>query len=927
MFQEDKLTDKCSKVLRGSVEYAFDRGHAEVQSVHVAHVLVNDNDRLLRSVLAQAGADVQRFIECVDDALSKLPVSRATHGNMSAASMPSISAHLMSALNNTEKLRQASGDDFVSVDTLILALWGLPSQMLPSSRNRDFANLVAPCGATPASIEDAVKRLRGGKKITSRNAEQGFDALNKYAVNLTELAESGKLDPVIGRDDEIRRVIRVLARRRKNNPVLIGEPGVGKTAIAEGLAQRIVRGDVPASLQARVFGLDVGALVAGTSHRGEFEERLKSVLSEVGSARDSVILFIDELHLLMGAGKAEGSMDAANLLKPMLARGELRCIGATTLEEYRKHVEKDAAFERRFQPVYIGEPSVADTVSILRGLKERYETHHGVRIRDSSLIAAAQLSKRYITNRFLPDKAIDLVDEACANVRVQLDSQPDVIDELEHKKLALEIELAALEKEKDDLSKARRQTLQVELANTEEQLTPLRARMQQELGAVNELKELMSRMETLRNKLAEAERNRDTALAADLKYYAIPELAEKIKQKKQESDDAKKQQDQAEARNAESDRLLNDTVGPDQIGEVLSRWTGIPVQKLTETDAQKILALEQRLKIRVVGQDEGCKAVADAVLRSRSGMARVNQPLGSFLFLGGSGSGKTELAKALAEQLFDDEKHIVRVDCSELMEAHSVSRLIGAPPGYIGFDEGGQLTEAVRRRPYVVVLLDEVEKAHRQVLNILLQLLDEGRLTDSQGRTVDFSNTLVIMTSNIGSRHLTSLPVDSVADRARVAATQRALVMRDLKSEFRPELLNRLDDVVVFNQLSWENLHRIVSLQLSLLEKRLQDRNITLSATTEAADVILKQSYDPVYGARPIKRFIEHELVTKLSRALLSGQLRNDSALQIVADPASEGGISFVTLHSHEKGSSPCTVTVTEPEESDSLQGDSEMSD
>lgn len=680
------------------------------------------------------------------------------------------------------------------------------------------------------------------------------------------MAKEGKFDPVVGRDDEIRRVIQVLSRRTKNNPVLIGEPGVGKTAIVEGLAQRIVRGDVPANLQSQLFTLDIGLLVAGAKYRGEFEERLTAVLKEVKEAEGGVILFIDEIHLVLGAGKAEGAMDAANLLKPMLARGELRCIGATTLGEYRKHVEKDPAFERRFQQVYVGEPSVEATISILRGIKEKYEAHHGVTIADSALVIAAQLSARYITNRYLPDKAIDLVDEACANVRVQLDSQPEIIDRLERQKLQLEIEEKALELEKDTASKDRIKKVKDEIQRIDEELKPLKLKYETEKTRLDEIAKLKEKLESLKLKMTDAEMKRDLALVADLKYYAIPELEKKIQQLTLEKNKRK-----------DENALLQERVGPEQITEVVSRWTGIPVNRLSQTERDRLLHLRDALHKRVIGQDKAVDAVVEAVLRSRAGLSRRDKPTGSFLFLGPTGVGKTELAKALAGELFDDDKHIIRIDMSEYMERHSMTRLIGAPPSYVGYEEGGQLTEAVRRRPYNVVLFDEVEKAHTDVLNLLLQVLDDGRLTDGQGRTVDFSNVVVILTSNIGSEYLAG--VDTVNDDVRER------VMARVRQHFRPEFLNRLDDIITFSPLSKRELYKVIEKQLNLLEdERFEEKDIHLDIKDAAKALILREAYDPLYGARPLGRYLEKHVVTELGKMILRGQLEDHSVVTVDAE-------------------------------------------
>ncbi|CAF1666421.1 unnamed protein product, partial [Adineta ricciae] len=686
-------------------------------------------------------------------------------------------------------------------------------------------------------MEEVVKQVRQNKNVTSAKAEQTYQALEKYGHDLVADAESGKLDPVIGRDQEIRRCIQVLSRRTKNNPVLIGEPGVGKTAIVEGLAQRIVHQDVPDTLPRRLIALDMGALVAGASHRGEFEERLKSVLKEIESSNGGIILFIDEIHLVLGAGKAEGAMDAANLLKPMLARGELRCIGATTLDEYRKYIEKDPAFERRFQQVMVKEPSVADCVSILRGLKDRYESHFGVRILDSALVIAAQLSNRYITNRFLPDKAIDLIDEACASIRVQLDSQPEVIDQLERRELQLDVEATALSQEKDEASKQRLKQVKEELSKIREELKPLKLRHQAEKQRVDELRKLKQKMENLQVKMAQAEREKNLALVADMKYGAIPDLEKKIAETEHRITEENKQQ---------QDRLLTEVVGPNAIAEIVSRWTGIPVSKLSQTERERLLKLSEHLHKKVVGQDDAVDSVAEAVLRSRAGLSRQNQPIGSFLFLGPTGVGKTELAKTLALELFDSTKSMVRIDMSEYTESHSVARLIGAPPGYVGFEQGGQLTEAVRRQPYAVILFDEVEKAHPQIWNTLLQVLDDGRLTDGKGRTVDFTNTIIVLTSNIGAQYiLEDVEHPTKTSDGKLSQAIKDRVMKEVRLHFRPEFLNRLDDIVFFQPLNVNQLSSIVHLQLKSLEERLKEQDIAISLTDKAIQSTLKKSYNP----------------------------------------------------------------------------------
>ena len=863
----DTFTEKALQALQDANAIARENSHTQLYPVHLAAALYNDRDGLFRQLVQRIGADLPGLDRALKKAIVRLPKQEPPPDTLSP------SRSLLALLGRCQELQKANGDSHVAVDHLIAAL----------ADNADFAPIMQEAGFTKVAIENAIKAVRGSRKVTSATAEETYDALNKYGHDLVEAAVSGKLDPVIGRDEEIRRVIRVLARRTKNNPVLIGPPGVGKTAIVEGLAQRIARGDVPESLKSRLFSLDMGALVAGAKYRGEFEERLKAVLKEVQDAQGDIILFIDEIHLVLGAGKAEGAMDAANLLKPLLARGELRCIGATTLEEYRKHVEKDAAFERRFQPVYVGEPSVLDTISILRGLKERYEVHHGVRIADNALVLAAQLAHRYIQGRFLPDKAIDLVDEACANVRVQLDSQPEVIDALQRKHLRLEIEATALAKEQDPHSQQRLAKVKEELARTDEELRPLVARHQQERGRIDELRGLNQKLDDLRVKAADAERRHDLSLAADLRYFAIPELEKRIQDLNATTAATEGSTDGQEK------KLLTEVINEDQIAEVVSRWTGIPVSKLNETETQRLLTLADRLKQRVVGQDSAVVAVAEAILRSRSGLGKQSQPIGSFLFLGPTGVGKTELAKAVAAELFDDEKHIVRIDMSEYMEKHAVSRLIGAPPGYVGYEEGGQLTEAVRRRPYNVVLLDEVEKAHGEVLNVLLQLMDDGRLTDGQGRTVDFANVVLIMTSNIGQEYLVGAAAAGLTPDA-----MREMVMTQVRQHFRPEFLNRLDDVIVFSGLAPQHLLEICQHLVTEIGERLESRNIRLQLDPSAAELFIREAYDPLYGARPLRRFLEKKIVTELSRMMLDhGKLADNSLVTITttdAPPPAEAG-------------------------------------
>lgn len=844
-FDPKTFTTSTQEALTAANKHASEGQHIQVAPVHLALALFEKDDGLGKRIAEKTGVDNKMILRSLRRIFVRQPSQHP------APTEIGLSRDLFTILKAAQELQQKNGDSHLAVDHLLLAL----------GKDKDIGPALTEAGLSYSKLETAVKEVRGNRKIDSENAEGSYEALKKYGTDLVEMAEQGKLDPVIGRDDEIRRVIRVLSRRRKNNPVLIGDPGVGKTAIVEGLAQRIVRGDIPANLNCRVISLDMGQLVAGAKYRGEFEERLKSVLKEVSEAAGKIILFIDEIHLVLGAGKTDGAMDAANLLKPMLARGELRCIGATTLDEYRKHVEKDAAFERRFQQVLVGEPSVEDTVSILRGLKEKYEAHHGVKISDLALVTAAQLADRYITSRFLPDKAIDLVDEACANTRVQLDSQPEAIDKLARKKLQLDVEATVLEKDaKSGAEEAQKRLAEVkhELSEIEEELKVLQARYQKEKSRVDRMRTVSTKIEETRRAIDEAERRYNLPRAAELKYEQLPELLKQLQELNEES------------KSASSSSILTEYVGPEQIAEVVSRWTGIPVTKLSQTDKEKLLTLADFLHKRVVGQNEAVDAVAEAVLRSRAGMGRPNQPTGSFLFLGPTGVGKTELAKALAEQLFDDENHMVRIDMSEYMEQHSTSRLIGAPPGYVGYDEGGQLTEAVRRRPYSVVLFDEVEKAHTQVFNVLLQVLDDGRLTDGHGRTVDFTNTVIIMTSNLGAEHL--LEKDALAE-GEVPERTRNKVMNAVRKHFRPEFLNRLDDIVIFSPLTQAHLRTIVSLQMRSLVSRLKSRDISIDMNDPAIDMILEKAYNPVYGARPLRRYLEKNIGTEISKMLIKGTL------------------------------------------------------
>lgn len=851
----NKLTEKALSVINASVGLARDQGHPQITPAHLALAIFQDESGLAANVITRAGGTPNAVISGLQQLMKRIPSQNPPPSSNNP------SGQFMEVLAEAAKIQKANDDTHIAIDHLLIAL------TVSSDVLRAFA-------ISRKALEDAVKEIRGNRKVTSKNAESVYDALSKYAQDLTKLAEEGKLDPVIGRDDEIRAVIGVLARRRKNNPVLIGEPGVGKTAIVEGLAQRILNGDVPESLKCRLFSLDMGALVAGAKYQGEFEERLKAVLKEVEDAAGSIIMFIDEIHMVLGAGKTSGAMDAANLLKPMLARGTLKCIGATTLDEYRKYIEKDPAFERRFQQVMVNEPSVEDSVSILRGLKGKYEAYHGVRILDSALVAAVKLSARYVTHRQLPDKAIDCIDEACASVRVQLDSRPDVIDKLERKKLQLEVEEIALSKDKDKGAVQRLALLREELTKVNEELLPLLATFAQERERMTRMQELQNRLDGLKTKLDDAERRHNMDVAADLKYYAIPEVEEALKRAKQDMDDDVRRESETDEPN--NKKLVAHVVASRQICDVVSRWTGVPMSKLTQGESDRLLNLPASLKERVVGQDDAIEAISDAVLRSRSGLSRPTQPLGSFMFLGPTGVGKTELAKALAQELFDDDKHIVRMDMSEYMEEHSVARLIGAPPGYVGHDEGGQLTEAVRRHPYNVILFDEIEKAHKNVMNIMLQVLDDGRLTDSTGKTVDFTNTIIILTSNIGADLLLT-----GATEGNIPNSVRESVMGRVRNHFRPEFLNRLDDIILFNPLGQLQLRYIVDSNVKLISKRLEERDIVVTMDKKANAFVLEQSYDPAYGARPLRRYLEKHLVTRISRGLFSHEIPNHSRVTV----------------------------------------------
>lgn len=848
-------TELVRKVYAGAQDLCRERGSSQIDPTHLLLILLQDPQQLPSQALRKVGADLPMLQDLLQNEISKFPAQRPPPEYIGP------NHACTAAFRQAKAIQLEMKDTHLAVDHLLLAI----------CENRTIKLLLQSAGCDYSKLKEICTKLRAGARVTGEGADQNFDALAKYGIDFTDLAEQGKLDPVIGRDDEIRRVIRILCRRTKNNPVLIGEPGVGKSAIVEGLARRVVEGDVPSSLHCRIISLDLGALISGAKYRGEFEERLKAVLTEVKNAKGSIILFIDEIHMVMGAGKTDGAMDAANLLKPMLARGELRCIGATTLDEYRKHVEKDAAFERRFQQVHVHEPSVSATISILRGLKDRYAAHHGVRILDSALVEAAQLADRYITSRFLPDKAIDLMDEACAIARVQVDSKPEVMDQLERAIFQLEVEATALAKENDPASAERLSAVREEISKNRESLKPLQMQYMREKETLNELRQLALKEDELKAKIEKAERLGQMDLVAELRYDALPGLQKRLSE-------LRKQQ---EAYEKTTKPLLTEVVGPEQIADVVHRWTNIPVQKLTQTEKQRLLHLKEKLAKRVVGQKAAVVAVSEAILRSAAGLARRNKPIGSFLFLGPTGVGKTELCKAVAEELFDTKERIVRLDMSEYMEAHSVSRLIGAPPGYVGHEEGGQLTEAVRRNPYSVVLLDEVEKAHHQVWNVLLQVLDEGRLTDSQGRTVDFSNCLLILTSNIGALHLLAAAekcseIKDPKKTEEIFAEAFKKVMKEVRQIFRPELLNRLDDIVAFKALSDNDLKDVMRLQVDEVRQRLREKRIDLQLTDAALEHALKEAFDPAFGARPLKRYLEKHIVSDLSVMILNGILGPD---------------------------------------------------
>ena len=859
----NKFTKKALDAINAAQNLALERHQQQICKEHVAYALLNDDEGLIPKLVTKCGADAPQLLREIDRLISQMP---SVTGNGAGEAYLSQDCSLM--FSQAEKDAKKQGDDFVSVEHIFAAILDNPTPALKA--------VFAKCKLNKKDFMNALSQVKTSK-VTSDSPEDTYDVLNKYGHDMVERAARGQLDPVIGRDDEIRNVIRILSRKTKNNPVLIGEAGVGKTAIAEGLAQRIVRGDVPEGLKDKhIFALDMGALIAGAKYRGEFEERLKAVLTEIKKQNGRMLLFIDELHTIVGAGKTEGSMDAGNLLKPMLARGELHCIGATTLDEYRKYIEKDPALERRFQPVMVNEPTVEDTIAILRGLKERYEIFHGVRIHDQALVAAATLSDRYITDRFLPDKAIDLVDEACAMIRTEIDSMPTEMDVISRKIMQLEIEEMALEKETDKLSVDRRESIKKELAELHDQFNAMKAQWDNEKKEINSVQDTKAEIDRINLQIEEAKRNSDYGKAAQLQYGELPALTKKL--------------EEAEKKSEKGTSLLRDEVTADEIAKIVAKWTGIPVTILMEREKEKLLHLSDELHKRVIGQNEAVDAVSEAVLRSRAGISDENRPIGSFLFLGPTGVGKTELAKTLASYLFDDERNIVRIDMTEYMEKFSVSRLIGAPPGYVGYDEGGQLTEAVRRKPYSVVLFDEIEKAHPDVFNILLQVLDDGRITDSQGRTVNFKNTIIILTSNLGS----GIILDNIDKDGNITDEAKEQIDKLLKQTFRPEFLNRLDDTVLFTPLSRESVYKIIDIMLKKLESRLDKQNLKLEVTQAAKDLIVDGGYDVTFGARPLKRYIESNVETKVARAILQGNM--DEGDTIVVD-AKDGEITVSSKH------------------------------